>query len=153
MPDSNFFPLPHADRVTTNRARSVRPRPPQAVDRLAPPALSLLASAFKRNRSGTQRDTERLVTMPTYEYLCEANGRIVEVRHKMSEQLSTWGELCNLAGIAVGHTAPSAPVQKLMSASFVGTGSSASASACEAPGCGSEGCGSGGCGGGMCAFD
>ena len=86
--------------------------------------------------------------MPTYEYRCEANGTIVEVRHKMSEQISTWGELCSRAGISVGRTNPSAPVQKLISASFVSTGSAGSAPACEAPGCGS-----GACGGGMCAFD
>jgi predicted nucleic acid-binding Zn ribbon protein len=84
--------------------------------------------------------------MPTYEYRCEANGKIVEVRHKMSERITTWGELCSRAGISVGQTNPSAPVQKLISASFVGTGSSAPA--CEAPGCGSGACGSG-----MCAFD
>jgi predicted nucleic acid-binding Zn ribbon protein len=86
--------------------------------------------------------------MPTYEYRCEANGRIVEVQHKMSEQLTTWGELCSRAGISVGQTSPSAPVQKLISASFIGTGSATSAPVCEAPGCGS-----GACGGGMCAFD
>mgnify|MGYP001127255452 CR=1 FL=1 len=90
--------------------------------------------------------------MPTYEYRCEANGRIVEVQHKMSEQLRTWGELCSRAGIPVGQTDPGAPVQKLISASFIGTGSAASAPACEAPGCGSGACG-GPCGGGMCAFD
>ena len=37
--------------------------------------------------------------MPTYDYRCEANGRVVEVRHRMSERLTTWGELCKLAGL------------------------------------------------------
>jgi len=89
--------------------------------------------------------------MPTYEYRCEANGKIIEVRHKMSEQLRTWGELCSRAGISVGETDPDAPVQKLISASFIGTGSDTSASVCEAA-CEAPGCGSGACAGGMCAF-
>jgi predicted nucleic acid-binding Zn ribbon protein len=31
--------------------------------------------------------------MPTYDYLCPANGRVVEVSHKMAEQIATWGDL------------------------------------------------------------
>jgi predicted nucleic acid-binding Zn ribbon protein len=31
-------------------------------------------------------------TVPTYEYRCDANGRLVEVRHNMAERLATWGE-------------------------------------------------------------
>jgi len=114
----------------------------RTVDRSAQPVLSFSAALFY-----TQH-VDRLVVMPTYEYRCEANGKIVEVRHKMSEKISTWGELCSRAGISVGQTNPSAPVQKLISASFVGTGSAASTPACDAPGCGSGACGSG-----MCAFD
>jgi hypothetical protein len=60
--------------------------------------------------------------MPTYEYLCEANGRVVEVSHRMAERLSTWGELCERAEIAPGKTAPNTPITKLMSAGFVSTG-------------------------------
>jgi len=37
----------------------------------------------------------------------------------MAEHLSTWGELCERAGIARGRTAADAPVRKLMSASAV----------------------------------
>ena len=84
--------------------------------------------------------------MPNYEYLCEANGRVVEVRHKMNEKLSSWGELCERAELSPGPTDPKAPVRKLISAGFVGTGA-ANEPACEAPGCGSEACG-----GGMCAM-
>jgi len=29
--------------------------------------------------------------MPTYDYRCDANGKTVEVIHRMSEQLNTWG--------------------------------------------------------------
>ena len=37
--------------------------------------------------------------MPSYDYRCEANGRVVEVRHTMSEKLTTWGEVCAQAGL------------------------------------------------------
>jgi hypothetical protein len=84
--------------------------------------------------------------VPTYEYRCEANGRLVEVRHKMAERLSTWGELCDRAGIPPGATDPASPVEKLISAGFVG--SADREPACEAPGCGSGACGMGGCGAG-----
>jgi hypothetical protein len=70
-------------------------------------------------------------------------GAVIEVQHKMAEQLQTWGELCDRAGIARGRTNPKAAVEKLMSAGFVSTG--AKESPCDAPVCGS-----GSCGGGMC---
>ena len=49
--------------------------------------------------------------MPTYDYRCEANGRVVEVNHRMSEAISTWGELCQKAGIDQGETAADSPVK------------------------------------------
>lgn len=81
--------------------------------------------------------------MPTYEYRCEANGRLLEVRHKMAERLATWGELCERAGIAPGKTPPAAPVEKLISAGFInaGSGTGSSAAACAAPECGNGFCG------------
>jgi len=51
--------------------------------------------------------------MPTYDYQCELNSRVVEVKHKMAETVTTWGELCNLAGISMGDTPSDAPVKKL----------------------------------------
>ena len=51
--------------------------------------------------------------MPTYDYCCDANGKTVEVFHSMSEQLDTWGELCEKAGIDPGNTAVDAPVHRL----------------------------------------
>ena len=84
--------------------------------------------------------------MPTYEYRCEANGAVIEVQHKMAEQIRTWGELCERAGVARGRTHPKAPVQKLMSAGFVNTGGTQGP--CEAPVCGG-----GGCGGGLCGMN
>jgi predicted nucleic acid-binding Zn ribbon protein len=38
-------------------------------------------------------------TVPTYEYRCEANDRVLEIRHKMAERLATGGELCERAGM------------------------------------------------------
>ena len=52
--------------------------------------------------------------MPLYEYLCEANGQVVEVVHRMSERFSTWGEVCAHMGREVGDTAADAPVRKLV---------------------------------------
>ncbi len=51
--------------------------------------------------------------MPTYDYKCQANDRVVEVRHSISDTLTTWGELCEKAGIAPGDTALDAPVTRL----------------------------------------
>jgi len=51
--------------------------------------------------------------MPTYDYRCDSNGRVLEVSHRMSERLSTWGELCARAGIDLGETPAEAPVQCL----------------------------------------
>lgn len=88
--------------------------------------------------------------MPTYEYRCTTNGRIVEVRHKMDELLRTWGELCERAGIDRDNTDARTPVEKLISAGYIGGDAAAHAEpACAAPACGS---GSGGCGGGMCGL-
>ena len=49
--------------------------------------------------------------MPSYDYYCPANGRIVEVRHRMSESLTGWGELCERAEIDPGTTPADSPVQ------------------------------------------
>ncbi len=48
--------------------------------------------------------------MPTYDYYCADNGQTLEVRHKMSESLTTWEQLCSLAGVPLGDTSPQAPV-------------------------------------------
>lgn len=81
--------------------------------------------------------------MPTYDYFCESNGRTVEVSHRMAEQLSSWGELCERAGIDAGRTDRKTPVRKLISGGAVLTGkSAASAPPCETGMC----CGGGACG-------
>ncbi len=86
--------------------------------------------------------------MPTYDYRCEANGRVVEVRHGMGETLATWGELCERAGIEPGDTPLDAPVRRLISGGYVVSSASLGnpAPACDAPGCGMGGCASGACG-------
>ncbi len=75
--------------------------------------------------------------MPYYEYRCASNGRTLEVRHAMDESLRTWGELAGRAGIAVGATPASAPVERLLSAPVPLTGSAGAESA------GFQGCGAG----------
>jgi len=54
--------------------------------------------------------------VPYYEYQCVANGRTLEVRHGMSERLTTWGELAQRADADVGETPKDAPIERLMSA-------------------------------------
>lgn len=82
--------------------------------------------------------------MPTYDYYCEANGQTLEVRHKMSEEVCTWGELCQLAGREVGTTMADSPVKRLATGGQVVSRNSLGSG--NAPACGSGGC----CGGGMC---
>lgn len=54
--------------------------------------------------------------MPVYEYVCEANGEVVEVRHKMNVVIRNWGELCFATQRPLGDTDFEAPVRKRMSA-------------------------------------
>ncbi len=59
--------------------------------------------------------------MPTYEYVCPTNQQTVEVQHGMKEKLSTWGELCERAGIPAGNTDVSAPVERILSGGLIAT--------------------------------
>ncbi len=52
--------------------------------------------------------------MPMYQYYCATNGESVEVFHSMSEELSTWGELCEAAGLPIGETAPESAVERIL---------------------------------------
>jgi putative FmdB family regulatory protein len=85
--------------------------------------------------------------MPTYDYRCEANGRRVEVMHKMSEQMNTWGQLCEKAGIEPGDTPVEAPVTRLATGGNLISSSSLSSG--EAPACNTGAC----CPGGMCGLN
>jgi predicted nucleic acid-binding Zn ribbon protein len=84
--------------------------------------------------------------MPTYDYRCEANGRIVEVNHRMSEKLSTWGELCERASLDCGDTPADTPVQRLATGGNVVGSSNLGSGFDPAPACGAGGCGTGMCG-------
>lgn len=84
--------------------------------------------------------------MPSYDYRCAANDRVVEVRHRVSEKLSTWGEVCARAGIEPGQTPADAPVDRLITGG--GIVSSSALSNPEPPSCAS-----GGCSGGMCGLN
>jgi len=53
--------------------------------------------------------------MPTYDYRCLESGQVVEVKHSMSEKLTTWGEVCNHNGMDLGATSASSPVERLIS--------------------------------------
>ena len=57
--------------------------------------------------------------MPTYDYFCEANGRKVEVSHKMSVSIATWGELCEKSATPIGDTPAETPVRRLITGGAV----------------------------------
>lgn len=83
--------------------------------------------------------------MPTYDYRCNATGEVFEVKHRMSECLSTWGELCERAGIESGELSPDSPVTRLATGGQVVKSTSL----------GDRGspCGASGCGRGMCGMN
>ncbi|MCG6941021.1 MAG: zinc ribbon domain-containing protein [Thiohalocapsa sp.] len=85
--------------------------------------------------------------MPTYDYRCDANGRVVEVSHRMSEKLATWGELCDRANLDCGDTPPEAPVQRLATGGNVIASNSLGSG--TAPACSTGGC----CAGGVCGLN
>jgi len=80
--------------------------------------------------------------MPTYDYRCDVNDRIVEVRHGMSHRILTWGELCDTAGIDPGETDQITPVSRLANGGNVVRSSSLKNN-------GPEGCNPDACGGGV----
>ena len=59
--------------------------------------------------------------MPTYEYVCPANGRDVEVLHSMNDSISTWAQLCERTGEDLNSTPADSPVQKKIGAPAVST--------------------------------
>ncbi|MGV0036706.1 MAG: hypothetical protein ACNYPE_17785 [Candidatus Azotimanducaceae bacterium WSBS_2022_MAG_OTU7] len=52
--------------------------------------------------------------MARYDYYCDANGRTIEVVHGISQELSSWGDLCRLANIDTGETDEESPVRKII---------------------------------------
>ena len=81
--------------------------------------------------------------MPTYDYRCEANDRVVEVKHGMNESIATWGALCERAGIEPGDTPADALVVRLISGGHIVSGGSATG---DLPACATGTCGGGFCG-------
>lgn len=82
--------------------------------------------------------------MPTYDYRCEANGQLYEVKHPMALRISTWGELKVLADIEDDSIPDSAPVSKVLN-----TGGVVKSSSLKNP---EPACPVSGCGGGRCQF-
>ncbi len=78
--------------------------------------------------------------MPTYEYRCAANGKIVSVWHNMSSRLSTWGELCEAAGLELDGLLAQTPVERLISGGQM-IGASAAAQPTIGPSCSHGRCG------------
>ena len=84
--------------------------------------------------------------MPTYDYRCETNGQVVEVKHGMSEVVKTWGELCQRAGMDTGDTPSDSPVNRLITGGqFISSSSLSDA----APACATGAC----CPSGVCGLD
>lgn len=86
--------------------------------------------------------------MPTYDYLCDTNGRLVAARHRISEEIRTWGELCAVAALSPEDTPADAPVRKIFTAASGIVRSERRGSGGEP----AQGCGLGPCGGGSCAY-
>jgi hypothetical protein len=85
--------------------------------------------------------------MPTYDYRCQADGQVYEVKHPMSVRLSTWGELRQWAPLDGGDISDDTPVTRVLSTG--GVVRSQNLKTPEAPPCMSgQGC----CGAGNCGF-
>ncbi|MFP6806503.1 MAG: hypothetical protein VB957_04885 [Pseudomonadales bacterium] len=52
--------------------------------------------------------------MPRYDYLCDANNRILEVTHGINGKVETWGELCEIVEEDPGGTPLDSPVHKVI---------------------------------------
>ena len=81
--------------------------------------------------------------MPTYDYRCEANGRVVEVKHGMNESIRSWGELCERARVEPGDTPAETPVARLITGGGI-IGDSRDRE--PLPSCSTGTCGTGFCG-------
>lgn len=50
--------------------------------------------------------------MPAYHYRCDTSGDIFTVRHPRTLKISTWMDLCDIGGFAIGNTPIDASVTK-----------------------------------------
>lgn len=78
--------------------------------------------------------------MPTYEYHCAVNGKTVSVWHNMSSRITTWGELCEAAGLELEGISAATPVERLISGGQIMGATNAAAPATSMP-CGQARCG------------
>ncbi len=85
--------------------------------------------------------------MPTYDYRCDANGQVVEVTHRMSDNLTTWGEICERTGLSLGSTPADSPIRRLATGGNVISSNSLGSGA--APACNTGSC----CPGGFCGLN
>ena len=84
--------------------------------------------------------------MPTYDYRCEANGRIYEVKHSISQNITNWAELCDVGDLDPEDIPVDASVRKVISMTGGVVGSDTLRNP-EAPPCATgAACPSGGCG-------
>ena len=82
--------------------------------------------------------------MPSYDYRCEANGKVYDVKHRMSERISTWGDLCRVGNMDAEGISLDTPVTRILSTG--GVVKSSSLKNPEAPPCMSGGGCQGSCG-------
>jgi hypothetical protein len=85
--------------------------------------------------------------LPTYDYFCATNGLTLEARHRISETVTTWGELCARTAHALGDTPSETPVTKVFTTSNVVHSTSLGSGPDTIPACGM-----GACAGGSCQF-
>ena len=86
-----------------------------------------------------------------YDYYCPVNKRTVEVNHSIKEALSTWGEVCDRAGIDCGETPREVKVERLISGgSFSIIKGDQCWHSCDLPDCSGPSVG-GSCCGGKCS--
>ena len=53
--------------------------------------------------------------MPVYDYFCEENGQTIAVKHGIEIDLTTWGQVCYAAQVAMGETDFLSAVRKVIS--------------------------------------
>ena len=57
--------------------------------------------------------------MPMYDYHCPANDQTVQITHRMSEEVKTWGDVCTRTKQALGDTPSDSPVARVLLGSNV----------------------------------
>lgn len=85
-----------------------------------------------------------------YDYECIATRKVLEVEHKLSESIDTWGQLCERAGVEPGDTPLDSPVRRLITGVLLIGGKQPNP--CGASSCGDHVHSGGCCRGGACSF-